>query len=88
MVTEWGMSSLGPINYKNEQNQGMNLYAEFSEATRKEVDDEIKKIINHCYSLTKKVLQQQLTVLTKLAEALLEKETLDGAEVEQIILAK
>lgn len=85
MVTEWGMSSLGPINYKNEPGQGMNLYAEFSEATRKEVDDEIKKIINNCYQVTTKVLKDNLTVLTNLAETLLEKETLDGVEIEEII---
>jgi cell division protease FtsH len=87
MVTEWGMSSLGPINYKNENNQGMNLYADFSEATRKDVDDEIKKIINSCYAVTQKILKEKETVLKKLAETLLEKETLDGPEVEAIITA-
>lgn len=84
MVTEWGMSSLGPINYKNEQQQ-MSLYADFSEATRKEVDDEIKKIITEANEKTKKILSENMGKLHKLSELLLERETLDGVEVEAII---
>lgn len=84
MVTEWGMSSLGPINYKNENN-GMNLYAEFSESTRKEVDDEIKKIINECYNKAKNILITNRDKLEKLSLALIEKETLDSQEVMKLL---
>lgn len=84
MVTEWGMSSLGPINYKNEGKQ-MNLYAEFSESTRKEVDDEIKKIINSCYEKAKAIILKNKDKLEQLSEALIEKETLDGVEVLAIL---
>lgn len=84
MVTEWGMSSLGPINYKNEGKQ-MNLYAEFSESTRKEVDDEIKKIINSCYEKAKAIILKNKDKLEQLSEALIEKETLDGVEVLEIL---
>jgi cell division protease FtsH len=87
MVTEWGMSSLGPINYKNEQSQ-MSLYADFSEATRKEVDDEIKKIIHSCYKKTQDILKANIEVLHNLSKALIEKETLDGVEVEALITNK
>lgn len=84
MVTEWGMSSLGPINYKNEGGQ-MNLYAEFSESTRKEVDDEIKKIINNCYKIGKEILEKNREKLEKLSLALIDKETLDANEVKAIL---
>lgn len=84
MVCEWGMSDLGPINYSGQQNQLM-PYSEFSEQTKRDVDTEIKKIINEAYEKGKKILEDHKVQLDSLALLLLEKETLDSSEVDAIL---
>ncbi len=92
MVCEWGMSEkLGPVSFGEEQGE-MFLGREFgqrsrnySEQTAVEIDAEVKKIILGQYDLARKILSEQRPALDRIAEALLEFETLDAEEVHTLM---
>ena len=91
MVTEWGMSdALGMIAYgTNDQEvflghsvtQSKNL----SEETARQIDAEIRRIIDEAYARTKRILLEHIDELHLLAKGLLEHETLSGDEIRQVI---
>ncbi|TSC88036.1 MAG: cell division protease FtsH [Microgenomates group bacterium Gr01-1014_7] len=90
MVTEYGMSALGPINIKPHPMFG--LWARMqdegggvSQAMQSKIDNEIKKIIDSCYKQAVNILHKNKPKLDKVAEALLEKETLDTDEFEKLV---
>ena len=90
MVTEYGMSDLGPINVKPQSMFGMwpQLPEEgngVSETMQTKVDAEIKKIIDTAYTQAQDILRANKSKLDKVAKALLEKETLDADEFEAIV---
>jgi cell division protease FtsH len=90
MVCEWGMSELGPLAFGRKEQEvflGRDFVQqqEYSEKTALEIDDEVKKIITRNYDRSKKLLQEKLDSLHRLAEALLEFETLDGEQIDQAI---
>ncbi|MEE8574314.1 MAG: ATP-dependent zinc metalloprotease FtsH [Thermodesulfobacteriota bacterium] len=91
MVCEWGMSEkIGPLTFgKKEEHiflgKEISQSRDFSEKTARELDVEIKDIVTVNYKRAKKILEDNVKVLHKLAEALLEKEGLDGEEVDEII---
>lgn len=90
MVIEFGMSTLGPINFgptlditewgKNylEQNN-------ISQEMLSKIDKEIKKIIDQAYSKSKEIINQKRVYLDKVAESLIKKESLDQEEFEKIV---
>lgn len=85
MVCEWGMSeNLGPINYDLIDGTGMKT-AEISPATAESIDREVKSIVLVNYQRAKAVLVMHMDKLHSLANALLEKETLDSKEVQNIL---
>ena len=91
MVCEWGMSDkLGPLTF-GQKEESMFLGRSFggrrdlSDTMALEIDLEIKRIVTENYERAKRLLTEQMVNLTALAEALLEKETLDGREIDQII---
>ena len=91
MVCEWGMSDkLGPLTF-GQKEESMFLGRSFggrrelSDTMALEIDLEIKRIVTENYERAKRLLTEQMVSLTALAEALLEKETLDGLEIDQII---
>ena len=61
---------------------------DYSEDTSKKIDEEVRCIIEDCYNKAKKMLTKNKGKLEKIALALLERETLDGLEVEEIITGK
>jgi len=90
MVTEWGMSSLGPLSYgKADQEiflgRDISNRVDYSELTAQKIDEEVKSIVTECYNKTKEIIQNNLDILHKIAQRLREKEVIDGAEIEQII---
>ncbi len=91
MVCEWGMSDkLGPLTFgKKEEHiflgKEMAQRRDFSEQTAKDIDEEIKKVVMDSYARARKLLEDSIEVLHKLANLLLEKEALDGAEVDAVI---
>ncbi len=91
MVRTWGMSEeLGPLSYSKEEEQiflGREIaqHRDYSEATAQKIDQEVNKLIGEAYQQAKGVLNENIDVLHKLAELLLEKETVLGAELDKLI---
>jgi cell division protease FtsH len=91
MVCEWGMSDkLGPLNYgKNEEHiflgREIARHRDFSEQTAQGIDEELKELVGRCYTQARDIISKHISSLHALATALLEKEVLDGMEVDAII---
>ena len=90
MVTEWGMSSLGPLSFgKVEQEiflgREISKRVDYSELTAQKIDEEVKTIIMDCYNKAKGIVEDNLDILHKIAQTLLEKEVIDGAEIDKIV---
>jgi cell division protease FtsH len=91
MVRSWGMSDeLGPLSYAKGEEQvflGREIaqHRDYSESTAQKIDEEIIKLIKGSYGRAKTVLNKNLDVLHKLAEVLLEKETVMGKELDELI---
>ncbi len=92
MVRTWGMSDLGPLSYaKGEEHvflgREIAQHRDYSEATARKIDEEIQKLIENSYNRAKQVLEEHLDILHKLSELLLEKETVQGSELDDLILS-
>jgi cell division protease FtsH len=91
MVTEWGMSDkLGPINLSTKKEHvflGKELASprDFSEKLQEEVDHEVSLILKAQYRRAYDIISSERETLIRLAEAVLEKETLDSLEIDQIV---
>lgn len=91
MVCEWGMSEkLGPMSYgaKEEEiflGREIQKHRDYSEKTAIEIDEEIRGIINSAMARAEKILRDNIDLLHKLSEELLEREILDSEEIERII---
>ena len=91
MVCEWGMSEeMGPLQYgKREEmiflGREIAQHQDYSEQTAMEIDREVRRIIMANYERAKELISGRLETLHRLAEALLEREVLDGAEVESLV---
>jgi cell division protease FtsH len=91
MVTVWGMSDkLGPLSYgkKDEQiflGREIAQHKDYSEKTAVDIDEEVKKIVFEAYEAAKNLLKDKYALLDTFAKKLLEKETMDGPEIEQMI---
>lgn len=91
MVCEWGMSDrLGPLNYgKNEEHiflgREIARHRDFSEQTAQGIDEELKELVDRCYTRAKDLISKHIASLHALANALLDKEVLDGLEIDTII---
>jgi cell division protease FtsH len=91
MVTEWGMSpSMGPMAFGKKEEQiflgrEISQHRDYSEDTAIQIDREVKRIVEECCERARKMLEENRESLTRLAEALLEYETLDGCDIELIM---
>ncbi|WP_303721384.1 ATP-dependent zinc metalloprotease FtsH [Malonomonas rubra] len=91
MVCEWGMSEkIGPLTFGEKEGEvflgkDMGHVKNYSEATAVELDNEIRRIVSENYEITRQELKANQQKLIDLSEALLEKETLDSAEVLSIV---
>ena len=91
MVRNWGMSDdLGPLSYAKGEEQvflGREIaqHRDYSESTAQKIDEEIKKLIKGSYQTAKTVLKENLDILHQLADRLLEKETVMGKELDELI---
>jgi len=91
MVMQWGMSDrLGMVQYGDDDEyiflgREMARAKVYSEFTAQEIDGEVKKIIDAAYKNAKDLISSNLDKLELIAKSLLEYETLDGAQVEQIV---
>jgi len=93
MVCEWGMSEkLGPMTFGKKEEEiflgrDFTQKADYSKTTAIEIDAEIRRIIQESYQRAKELLTTNLRLLHKVAEELLEKEVLDGSEIDAIVRA-
>jgi cell division protease FtsH len=91
MVCEWGMSDkLGPLTFgkKDEEvflGRDFGSRRDFSEQVALEIDKEVKRLVVEAYERTTRMLTEHIHTLRAIAEALLEKEVLDGIEIEEIV---
>jgi cell division protease FtsH len=91
MVTQWGMSErLGPIAFGERDEQvflGRDIaqHIEYSDRTAQLIDDEVKRIVDEAYLRAKKILEDRIDILHRMANALLERETLDSTEIKIIL---
>ena len=89
MVTEYGMSSLGPIQYEQPNGSiflGRDYLKDknFSDQVALEIDKEVRMIIEKCYADAKKVIEENLTLLNNIADYLLKLETLTKSDIDEI----
>jgi len=90
MVTEYGMSDLGPVQLEH-QSEGVflgrdyNKSRNFSDIVAHEIDEEIRKIVGDCYKNATKILKENADLVKLIAEALLERETLTKEQIEYLV---
>jgi len=91
MVCEWGMSDrMGPLAFGKKEGEvflgrDMASTQTYSEQTAREIDAEVRRIVTEQYERAKKILLERRESLDKIAEALLEYETLDLADVDVLL---
>ncbi len=91
MICEWGMSEkLGPMTFGKKEEEiflgrDFTQRVDYSETTAVSIDAEVRRIIMEAYERAKLLLRRNVEVLHKMAEALLEREVLDGGEIDEIV---
>ena len=91
MVTEYGMSDLGPVQFEHKSGEVFlgrdytNSSKNYSDAVALEIDKEIRKIINECYKNAKDILSKNKGLVEALAKTLYEKETITKEEIEEVV---
>jgi cell division protease FtsH len=90
MVTEWGMSNLGPIAYDTKQEEvflGRDFARQqaYSESVAQRIDREVKRLVNEAYDVALRILKERRDVLEEMAQLLLTKETLTRTDVEGVL---
>ncbi len=93
MVCEWGMSELGPMSFGKKEEQiflgrEINQHRDYSESTAIDIDKQVRKLVEAGYSQARQIITDKSDALVRIAEALLEREVLDGAEVLDLIAGK
>ena len=91
MVCDFGMSdSLGPLSFGKKEEQiflgrEISQHRDYSELTAQKIDEEVRSIVTGSYAKTSNLIKENLEALHQLAGALLEKETLDGKQIDEIL---
>jgi cell division protease FtsH len=90
MVCQYGMSSLGPMTFGKQEEQiflGREIaqHRDYSESTAVSIDDEVRKLIIMGYERAKSILTENREGLIRIAETLLERESLDATEIQMLI---
>lgn len=92
MVTKWGLSEkLGPLMYAEEEGEvflGRSMGSQASNVsgeTAKQIDEEVRRIIDECYATAKKLLVENREKLDAMAEALMKYETIDAEQIDDIM---
>ena len=87
MVTKWGLSSkLGPLHYGEEEGvyPGM-ATQQYSDDTSRHIDEEVRRIIDACYTRAQKILEDNRDILEAMKDALMEYETIDAEQVDDLM---
>ncbi|MCI9435403.1 MAG: ATP-dependent zinc metalloprotease FtsH [Bacilli bacterium] len=90
MVTEYGMSSLGPVQFEHQESsvflgRDYNKSRNFSSQVAFQIDEEVRKIISEQYEVTKKIINENKELLKLIAETLLEYETITKEQIDYLV---
>jgi cell division protease FtsH len=90
MVTRFGMSDLGPLSLENQTGEvflGRDLMvrSEYSEEIASRIDAQVRSIVEHCYDEARRLVRDNRTVVDRLVDLLVERETIDGDEFRRIV---
>jgi cell division protease FtsH len=91
MIRSWGMSdALGPLSYEVGEEQiflgrEISQHRDYSESTAQQIDSEVHHLIESAYNRAKKILTDNMDILHKLSEMLVERETVLGYELDDLI---
>ncbi len=91
MVCEWGMSDeIGPVAFQKQNDEvflgrDFGHVREYSESTAQKIDQAIEKIVKDTYNKTKQLITENIECLHRLAQELLERETLDAKDIDEIL---
>jgi len=91
MVCDYGMNeNLGPLTFGKGEEQiflgrEISQHRDYSELTAQKIDDEVRNIVNGAYEKASKLIKDNVDTLHTMAKALLEKETLDGKAIDEIM---
>jgi cell division protease FtsH len=90
MVCDYGMSELGPLSFgrKDEQiflGREIAQHRDYSEATAIRIDEEVRRLVDSAYQRAERLIAEHATALETIAQRLLERESMDGAEIKAII---
>jgi cell division protease FtsH len=95
MVTQWGLSErMGPLMYDEAEEEvflgrsaGQN-HSSVSGETAKQIDEEVRSIIDECYAAAKRILEENLDKLHMMADALMHYETIDSDQIDDIMAGR
>ncbi len=90
MVCEFGMSTMGPLTFGKKEEQiflgrEINQHRDYSEATAIRIDAEVQSLAMEGYNRAKEIIENKRDALVRIAEALLEREVIDGKQVQALI---
>ncbi|KTD65393.1 cell division protease ftsH [Legionella santicrucis] len=93
MVTTWGLSTLGPLTFGEEEEEvflgrSMNKHKEMSDRTAQQIDDEVRAIIDRNYKRAKEILVTNMDKLHLMAQSLIKYETIDFQQIQEIMSGK
>ncbi len=91
MVTEYGMSDLGPMQYEQKEEgiflgRDYNKSKNYSDQVALEIDQAARKIIDECYNKAKEIMKKNKDLVMLLSDALMERETLTKEQIESLVL--
>ncbi|KQZ66123.1 MULTISPECIES: ATP-dependent zinc metalloprotease FtsH [unclassified Lysobacter] len=90
MVTKWGLSELGPITYGEEEDEvflgrSVTQHKNVSDETARKIDEVVRDILDNAYARTTQILKANMDKLEMMAEALLQYETIDATQIDEIM---
>ena len=90
MVCDWGMSSMGPLTFGKKEEQiflgrEISQHRDYSEATAIRIDAEVHSLVTEGYNRARAIIEEHNDAMIRIAEALLEREVIDGKEVMALI---
>ena len=93
MVTSWGLSTMGPLTFGQEEGEvflgrSMSQNKEISDTTAQQIDEEVRVIIDRNYQHAHRILSDNRKILQMMAEALIKYETIDAKQLKEIMSGK
>ncbi len=91
MVTKWGLTdALGPLTYSDEEDEvflgrAVTQHKSVSDETARQIDQEVRKLIDDAYSISNKILEDNKDILHSMSEALMKYETIDAKQIDQLM---